>query len=99
MREPQRQQVRVRRTPRVGVFLAIGAIAGAVVAVVAVGVSPSDPRVTAPQALGYLALVLAPLGALITGGIAVLIDAVGERRARIVQAERTAAGEDGQPPA
>lgn len=90
MSDPQHHDVRVRRSPRVGVFLALGAILGALAAVVAVGVSPPDPLVPAPQALGFLVLLLAPLGALVLGGVAVAIDRAGERRARVVRAERTA---------
>lgn len=86
------RQVRVRRSPRVGVFLALGAALGAVVALVAVAVSPVDPEVPTPQALGFLILLLAPVGALVLGGVAVLIDRAGERRAKVVDAEHTRAG-------
>lgn len=83
-----RRQVRVRRSPKIGVFLAIGAVLGALVAIVAVNVTPPDAFVPAPQAIGFLALLLAPLGALLGGVVALVFDAVSERRARTVDAER-----------
>ena len=88
MSDQRHQTVRVRRSPKVGVFLALGAVAGALVALVFIAISPADPQVPTPQALGFLILLLAPVGALVGGGVAVVIDAVGERRAREVQAER-----------
>lgn len=89
MTDPDHHDVRVRRSPKVGVFLALGAALGALVALVAVGLAPQDPEVPTPQALGFLVLLLAPLGALVLGAIAVAIDRVSERRARVVRAERT----------
>lgn len=93
MTDPRHHDVRVRRSPRISVFLALGAAVGALAALVAVGVAPPDPEISAPQALGFLVLLLAPSGALVAGGVAVLIDRVGERRARIVRAERITADE------
>lgn len=87
MSGPERRTVRVRRSPRIGVFLALGAALGAIVALIAVASVPPDPQVPTPQALGFLALLLAPVGALVGGGVAVLIDTVGDRRARHVEAE------------
>ena len=91
MTEPQRRQVRVRRSPKIGVFLLVGAVVGALVAVVAVNVTPPDATIPAPQAIGFLVLLLAPVGAAVAGAIALLIDRGAERRSRIVDAERTTA--------
>lgn len=89
MSEPQRTQVRVRRSPRISVFLTIGAVIGAIVAIVAVNVTPQDATVPKVQAIGFLILLLAPIGAAITGLIALLLDRLADRRSRIVDAERT----------
>jgi hypothetical protein len=88
MSEPQRRQVRVRRSPRIGVFLLIGAVLGALVAIVAVNVTPPDATVPKVQAIGFLILLLAPVGAAVTGLIALGFDRIAERGARIVEAER-----------
>ena len=97
MSDPRHETVRVRRSPRIGVFLILGAAAGAVVALVFITISPVDPQFSTSQSLGFLVLLLAPIGALAGGAVAVLLDRRGERRARVVQAERIAAGAP-QPP-
>ena len=89
MSEPQRRQVRVRRSPKMTVFLGIGAVVGALVAVVAVNVTPTDDTTPAIQAIGFLILLLAPVGALVGGVVALVLEAVLERRARTVDAELT----------
>jgi hypothetical protein len=89
MSEPQRRQVRVRRSPKIGVFLLVGAVVGALIAVVAGNVTPPDATIPAPQAIGFLVLLLAPVGAAVSGAIALLIDRSAERRSKIVDAERT----------
>ncbi|GAA2751078.1 hypothetical protein [Amnibacterium kyonggiense] len=90
MSEPQRRSVRVRRSPKIGTFLLIGAVLGVLVAVVAVNVTPADATISTPQAVGFLALLLAPLGAALGAVVALVVDRVSERGARIVEAERTA---------
>ena len=90
MSEPQRRQVRVRRSPRIGVFLLVGAVAGALVAVIAVNLAPADPATPTSQAIGFLLVLFAPLGAAAFGAFALLLDRVAERRSKIVDAERTA---------
>lgn len=86
----ERRQVRVRRSPKIGVFLGIGAVVGALVAIVAVNVTPVDPTVSTIQAIGFLILLLAPVGALIGGGVALIIDGISERTAKTVEADRIA---------
>lgn len=88
MSEPQRRQVRVRRSPKFGVFLGIGAIVGAVVAIVIGTVAPQDSTTPREQAVGYLVLLLAPLGAILGGAVALVLDRIADRRARTVDAER-----------
>jgi hypothetical protein len=92
MSDPQRRQVRVRRAPKVGVFLLIGAVLGALVAVVAVNVTPPDATVPKIQAIGFLVLLLAPIGALVVGVFALVLDRVAERRARTVEVELIESG-------
>lgn len=88
MSDPERRQVRVRRSPKIGVFLGIGAVVGALVAIVAGNVTPQDSTTPREQAIGYLLLLIAPLGAIIGGAIALVLDRVAERRAKTVDAER-----------
>lgn len=92
MSDPQRRQVRVRRAPKVGVFLLIGAVLGALVAIVAVNVTPPDETVPKIQAIGFLVLLLAPVGALVVGVLALVLDRIAERRARTVEVELVESG-------
>jgi multisubunit Na+/H+ antiporter MnhG subunit len=87
MSDPLRRQVRVRRAPKVGVFLLIGAVLGALVAIVAVNVTPPDATVPRIQTIGFLILLLAPVGALLLGVVALVLDRIAERRARTVEVE------------
>ena len=80
MTDPDRRQVRVRRSPRIGVFLLLGAVLGAVVAAVAVLAAPPDPTTPTEQTLGFFVLLLAPAGALLGGLVAgMLSDFVGRK--------------------
>jgi hypothetical protein len=90
MSDPQRRRVRVRRSPRIGVFLLVGAVVGALVAIVSVNVNPAGASSTTPevQTVAFLIALLAPLGALLAGIVALLVDRVSERRAKTVDAER-----------
>ncbi|RIX30181.1 hypothetical protein [Amnibacterium setariae] len=88
MSDPQRRTVRVRRSPRIGVFLLLGAALGVLGAIVAVNVTPDSGDISTGQAIGFLSLLLAPLGALLAGVVAIVLDRIAERRARTVEAER-----------
>jgi hypothetical protein len=88
MSEPERRSVRVRRSPKIGTFLLIGAVVGVLVAIIAVNVTPADATISTPQAIGFLALLLAPLGAALGAVVALIVDRLSERGARVVEAER-----------
>ena len=82
MPEDQRgpiRQVRVRRAPRYGVFLATGALLGLVVALVSGLTGPGDPGVGRLKLVGYLAIGLVLLGAMVGGLVAVSIERWGGR--------------------
>jgi hypothetical protein len=68
------RQVRVRRAPRYGAFLGTGAVVGLLAALVGGLTGPGDPSVGRGPLVGYLALSLGLLGALLGGGVAVLIE-------------------------
>jgi hypothetical protein len=88
MTGPERRQVRVRRSPKVGVFLTLGVLAGALAAVIITLVTPPDGRYPTGQVLGFLLLLLVPVGAVLGGLLAVVLDAVASRRTRVLEAER-----------
>ncbi len=88
MSDPDRRPVRVRRAPKVSVFLVLGLLVGIVAAVIVTLTTPVDGQYPTSQVLGFLVLLLAPIGAVVGGVVAVVLDAVATRRARILEAER-----------
>ncbi len=67
-------QVRRRRAPRYPVFIALGAVVGALVAVVLTYSLPATEQYGYQAVVGYTALTLGLVGGLLGGGIAVLLD-------------------------
>ena len=88
MSEGDRRTVRVRRSPRIGVLLALGVVLGVLAAVVITLLVPADSRYSTGQVLGYIVLLTAPAGAVLGGVVAIALDALGTRRARTATAER-----------
>ena len=72
--DPQGRRLPVRRAPRYGAFLLTGGIVGVVVAVVAGLAGPGDPGQSRGPLIGYLAVLLGLLGALLGGVVALLLD-------------------------
>lgn len=95
----EHRTVRLRRSPKVGVFLGLGVLLGVLVAAVIALVTPPEPQYPTAQVFGYVLLLLAPVGAVLGGMLAVVLDAVASRRARLVTAERATGREpeDGTP--
>jgi MFS family permease len=73
------QRLRVRRAPRYEVFLGTGALLGLLVAVVAGSIGPVDPQTGRAKLIGYLAMGLALLGALLGGLVAVTLERFSRR--------------------
>lgn len=94
--------VTVRRSPRYGRFLLIGAIVGVVVALILTTVfGPSaDAEATAAktfsfgQVFGFMALVCIAVGGLLSGLLALLLDRTLGRRTRTYLAEHDTVGYD-----
>ncbi len=66
--------VRLRRAPRYRAFLVTGALVGVLIAAALIKLFPDDGRFSIGSVFGYVAASLALLGALIGGGIAVLLE-------------------------
>ena len=71
-RAPQR--VLLRRAPRYRAFVSTGILAGLAVALVLSRFSPSGTGFSGGSTLGYLAMVLALLGAMLGAAVAVLVE-------------------------
>jgi hypothetical protein len=92
MSVPDRHSVRVRRSPRIGVFLTLGVLIGVLVAALIALLTPADGQYPTSQVLGFLVLICAPVGAALGGLVAVALDAIASRRARVLEAERVGGG-------
>ncbi len=88
-------EVQVRRAPKVGVFLVLGAALGFLTALVltyafggpGMDVSATGFEYSKQQVLGFLSLWCIPIGAGIFGLIAAWLDARSRKRAKTVRAE------------
>lgn len=89
------ETARLRRVPRYGVFLILGAVLGVVAALVLTTTyyDPETESVTGlhysfSQIFGFLCMFGIPLGLVVGGGIALLLDRMLGRRAQTVRIDR-----------
>jgi hypothetical protein len=85
--ETDTTQAQLRRAPRVAVFLVLGAVLGAIVAVVLTAVGHVDPRVGFGATWGYLCLLCVPAGLVVGAVVALVLDRNSRRRSRLVTVE------------
>lgn len=91
------EQARIRRAPRVAVFLVIGAVLGAIVALVLTATGHVSPRVGFGATWGYLCLLCIPVGIGLGAVVALVLDRVSRRRSRMVTVERARVESDDAP--
>jgi hypothetical protein len=90
----EKSEVRIRRAPKLGVFLLIGAAIGAIVTLVLTSLFPSDPNIGFAASFGYFLLFGAPAGAALGALVGLVIDRVSVARARTVTVEREVVEDD-----
>jgi len=81
-------EVRIRRAPKLGVFLGLGGALGAIATLVLTSLYPADPQVGFAATLGYFLLFGIPAGVVLGAVVGLVLDAISRRRARTVTAER-----------
>lgn len=95
----------VRRVPRIGVFMVLGAVLGVLAALIIMSVGDYEPspalQVVYPpgQVFGFSLLWTVPIGIGLGGMVSVLIERIGRRNDRVVRVERetiVAAPESGE---
>lgn len=89
-----RQEVTIRRAPRLLPFLLTGAAVGVILAAIVAATTGASEGVTQFQAFGYLAVVGIVLGGALAALAIIIVDAVLGRRTSLAIAERTEAVED-----
>jgi hypothetical protein len=92
------EEARIRRAPRLPVFLVLGAVLGVILALVLTAVGNLDPKVGFGATFGYLCLWCIPIGLVVGALVAIVLDQVSRRRARLVTVERASVeGDDSDP--
>ncbi|MDP9028478.1 MAG: hypothetical protein M3N46_13185 [Actinomycetota bacterium] len=80
-------EVRLRRAPRLPVFLLLGAILGAIGTLIITSLSDADPKVGFAASFGYFCLYGVPAGVVLGAVVGLALDRRSVRRARTVTAE------------
>ena len=86
-------EVSIRRAPKVGVFLVLGAALGALVTLILTSQFRADPSVGFLASYAYFCLFGIPAGVLLGGLVALVLDVVSTRRARTVTVARDEASD------
>jgi len=82
-------EVRIRRAPRLPVFLVLGAVVGALATLIATAAfGHVDPKVGFGATFGYFCVFGVPAGIALGALVGLLLDRRSQRRARIITAER-----------
>ena len=90
-------EVRIRRAPKLSVFLVLGAFVGALVTLILTSQFTADPAVGFAATAGYFLLFGVPAGIALGAAVGLILDAVSRRRAKTVMAEREVVGEEPAP--
>jgi hypothetical protein len=81
------REVRLRRAPRLPIFLVLGAVLGAIVTLIVTASTPADPKIGFAATYGYFCVFGVPAGIVLGALVGLVLDRVSIRRARIVDAE------------
>lgn len=84
---PQQVEVKVRRAPKFGAFIVVGAGIALIATLIVTAQFPADPNVGFAALVAYFSLFTIPAGAAIGAVIALLIDRRSSRRAKTLAAE------------
>ncbi|TPW77606.1 MFS transporter [Schumannella soli] len=86
--QPAEQRVRIRRAPKLGVFMLVGAVLGALVSLILTSTQKADPAIGFAATAGYFAIYGVVGGVLIGALLGLIADRVSRRRAHYVVMER-----------
>jgi hypothetical protein len=81
-------EVSIRRAPKIGVFLIIGAMVGLLVTLILTSLFEPDPAVGFFASFAYFCLYGIPAGVALGALVAIVLDVISNRRARMVTVER-----------
>jgi uncharacterized membrane protein YbjE (DUF340 family) len=78
--------VRIRRAPKISVFLILGGVVGVIVSLILTASFPIDESVGFGATFGYFAIYGVVLGVLVGAVVAIVLDRASSRRAKDVTA-------------
>jgi len=81
------QQVSIRRAPKLGVFLVLGALVGAFVTLILTSLFPADPNVGFAASFAYFCLYGVPAGLVLGALVGLAFDRRSVKRARTITVE------------
>jgi hypothetical protein len=81
------REVRLRRAPRLPIFLVLGALLGAIVTLIVTASQPADPKIGFAATYGYFCVFGVPAGIVFGALVGLVLDRVSVRRSRVVNAE------------
>ncbi|MEQ1737776.1 MAG: hypothetical protein ABL886_15390 [Rhodoglobus sp.] len=76
--------VKIRRAPKIGAFLAVGGVLGALVTLVVTALFPVDPAVGFVALFAYFCLYGIPTGVALGAALALVLDRRSSKRAKSV---------------
>lgn len=85
--EVEVQELSIRRAPKIGVFLVVGAALGALVTLILTSLFPADPNIGFAASYGYFLIYGIPAGVLVAALVALVVDRRSKRRTRTVSVE------------
>jgi hypothetical protein len=83
----ERSEVKIRRAPKLPVFLVIGAFVGALVTLILASQFKADPAVGFAASAGYFLLFGIPAGVVLGAAVGLILDRISIARARTVTVE------------
>ncbi len=87
------QDATVRRAPRYGAFVAVGALLGFIVTAILTMQFPADPNIGLIASLAYFSLIGVSVGVALGALVAIILDRRSLKRTRTVQVEHAEVGD------
>ena len=91
----EQSEVKIRRAPKLPVFLVFGALMGALVTLVVTSLFPADKHIGYAATVGYFMLYGIPAGIVLGAAVGLILDRVSSRRSKTVTVEREIVGDIG----
>jgi len=79
--------VKVRRAPKFGAFIVVGAVIALLATLIVTALFPTDPSVGYPALVAYFSLFTIPAGVALAAVIALIVDRRSSKRAKTFAAE------------